>query len=163
MKIRFLRGVAAVPVIAMIAAALSPSISAQPRRDVVKGTLIRHNFAQMYGIPARYAGMRNPLPNSPRIWRRGAAVYAQRCASCHGAAGEGEGPSGRLLATPPANLAWFATLPMSRWDGFMYWTIAEGGQPFGTAMPAYKKMLPDRDIWAVTAYIRQTLGNTRSS
>lgn len=159
MRTGFLRGVGGVLMVAVAAAASL----AQPRRDVIEGTLLRHNFALTYGIPARYAAMHNPLPDVEQTWWRGAVVYAQKCASCHGEAGQGNGPGGRLLTTPPANLAWFATLPMSRWDGFMYWTIAEGGQPFATAMPAYKKSLPARDIWAVTAYIRHTLGKTRRS
>jgi cytochrome c553 len=163
MTIRFLRVATAVLGVSLTTLALAQLAPAQPDLHGFPGSVPRHNFAQTFGIPARYASMRNPLPDVERTWWRGASVYAQKCASCHGQAGEGNGPGGRLLGTPPANLAWFATLPMSRWDGFMYWTIAEGGQPFGTAMPAYKKTLTDRDIWAVTAYIRQTLGKTRRS
>ena len=39
----------------------------------------------------------------------------------------------------------------------MYWTIAEGGAAFGTAMPAFKGTLTENDIWAVTAYIQARL------
>jgi len=39
----------------------------------------------------------------------------------------------------------------------MYWTIAEGGAQFGTAMPAFKNALSSDDIWAVTAYIQARL------
>jgi mono/diheme cytochrome c family protein len=157
MTIRFLRNAS------MAAAALGQTATAQPAPKSLEGSLLRHNFALMYGIPEQYASLRNPLPDSERTWLRGGIVYSQRCASCHGSMGQGDGPGGRLLAPPPANLAWFATLPMSRWDGFMYWTIVEGGQPFATAMPAYKKTLRDGDIWAVTAYIRHSLRNDRPS
>jgi mono/diheme cytochrome c family protein len=124
---------------------------------------MRHQFAQDYGIPETYAKMKNPLPNDPQTWALGAAVYTNQCASCHGLSGEGKGPRAPGLATPPANLAWFATLPQSKWDGFIYWTVAEGGEPFGTAMPAYKAKLTDKEIWAVTVFMRHTLGTTRRS
>jgi mono/diheme cytochrome c family protein len=42
----------------------------------------------------------------------------------------------------------------------MYWTIAEGGEQFGTAMPAFQNALSRDDIWAVTAYIQARLPQT---
>ena len=35
---------------------------------------------------------------------RGRALYLECCVSCHGIAGEGDGPVARSLTTPPANL-----------------------------------------------------------
>ena len=35
---------------------------------------------------------------------RGRALYLEYCVSCHGIAGEGDGPVARSLTTPPANL-----------------------------------------------------------
>ena len=35
---------------------------------------------------------------------RGRALYLQNCATCHGLAGEGDGPMACALTTPPANL-----------------------------------------------------------
>ena len=34
----------------------------------------------------------------------GRQIYLERCASCHGFSGEGDGPVARALTTPPANL-----------------------------------------------------------
>jgi mono/diheme cytochrome c family protein len=39
----------------------------------------------------------------------------------------------------------------------MYWTVAEGGAQFGTAMPAFKDGLSKDEIWAVIAYIQARL------
>jgi high-affinity iron transporter len=44
-------------------------------------------------------------PAVPPSVTRGKAVFAQSCASCHGLAGRGDGPAGRGLNPPPANLA----------------------------------------------------------
>jgi hypothetical protein len=58
---------------------------------------------------------------------------------------------------PLANLALPSQMPMVQWDSFMYWTVAEGGAQFGSAMPAFKDALSKDDIWAVIAYIQAHL------
>jgi mono/diheme cytochrome c family protein len=117
----------------------------------------RQHFAMMSGVPAPYNLVNNPLPRTRKTVERGAAVYEQNCASCHGATGAGDGPMGRTLSPPPANLALLAQMPMVQWDPYMYWTVAEGGTRFGTAMPAFKDSLSKDDIWAVIAYIQARL------
>ncbi|MBI1182519.1 MAG: c-type cytochrome [Alphaproteobacteria bacterium] len=121
------------------------------------GPMPRHHLAMMWGVPAPYAGMTNPLPRTQATLDAGAAVYTENCVSCHGKEGLGDGEAGRDLSPPPGNLAWLSEMPMSRWDGFVYWTVAEGGAPLGTAMPAFKDSLSPDQIWAVTAYIQAHL------
>ncbi|PWB84320.1 MAG: hypothetical protein C3F11_02015 [Methylocystaceae bacterium] len=121
------------------------------------GSMPRHHQAMMSGVPAPYNSLRNPLPRTRETVDRGAAVYDQSCASCHGATGEGDGEAGRNLSPPPGNLAWLSQMPMAQWDPFMYWTVAEGGAEFGSAMPAFKDALPKDDIWAVIAFIQAQL------
>ena len=117
----------------------------------------RHHQAMMSGVPTPYNSLRNPLPRTRETVDRGAAVYEKSCASCHGASGAGDGAAGQNLSPPPANLAWLAQMPMVQWDPFMYWTVAEGGAQFGSAMPAFKDALSKDDIWAVIAYIQARL------
>ncbi len=121
------------------------------------GSMPRHHFVMMSGVPAPYSALRNPLPRTRETVQRGASVYEQNCASCHGATGAGDGPVGRTLSPPPANLALLAQMPMVQWDSFIYWTVAEGGAQFGTGMPAFKDTLSKDDIWAVIAYIQARL------
>jgi mono/diheme cytochrome c family protein len=123
----------------------------------------RHHRAMMGGVPAPYTSMRNPAPITFATLARGASVYGQNCATCHGSSGHGEGEAGKGLSPPPANLAWVSQMPMSRWDAYMYWTIAEGGRAFGTAMPAFKDSLPKSDIWAVIGYIQRGLKPAKPS
>ena len=40
---------------------------------------------------------------------------------------------------------------------YMAWTVAEGGAPFGSDMPAFADTLSESDRWAVIAYIRNGL------
>jgi len=125
------------------------------------GSMIRHHQAMMYGIPAPYRSMHDPLPATAVTLERGAQVFAQNCAACHGPTGHGDGPAGKQLVPPPANLAWLSQAGMHRSDQYIYWTVAEGGQPLGTAMPAFKNTLSQKDIWAVAGYIRDGLGRYR--
>jgi mono/diheme cytochrome c family protein len=121
------------------------------------GSMPRHQFAMMSGIPASYRSLSNPLPRKAETVEHGGRIYAENCASCHGPTGAGDGPAGRDLSPPPGNLAWLSQMPMVQWDPFMYWTVAEGGAQFKTAMPAFKDTLSRDDIWAVIAYIQAHL------
>lgn len=124
------------------------------------GSMPRHRQAMMSGVPAPYDSLVNPLPRTRETLDLGAIVYAENCASCHGPTGRGDGEAGRELSPPPGNLAWLSRMPMVRWDPFMYWTVADGGTAFGTAMPAFKDTLSKDDIWAVIAYIQARLPQT---
>lgn len=127
------------------------------------GSMPRHRQAMMSGVPAPYDSLVNPLPRTRETLDRGATVYAENCASCHGPTGRGDGEAGRDLSPPPGNLAWLSQMPMVRWDPFMYWTVAEGGASFGSAMPAFKDTLSSDDIWAVIAYVQGRLPQTAGS
>ncbi len=121
------------------------------------GSMARHHYAMMNGVPSPYSSMSNPLPRTSKTVERGRIVYEQNCSSCHGTTGLGDGEAARGLSPPPANLALLSQMPMAQWDPFMYWTVAEGGSQFGTAMPAFKGGLSKDDTWAVIAYIQAHL------
>jgi mono/diheme cytochrome c family protein len=131
--------------------AIGPGISAN---------LARHQQVLMFGVPAPYRTLRDPSPYAAGKVSRGAMLFQQNCAACHGVAGQGNGPGSQMLSSPPANLAWLARTPMNRADGYMYWSIAEGGEPFGSDMPVFKAKLSRTDIWALIAYIREGLPGT---
>jgi len=81
---------------------------------------------------------------------RGAPLYAQHCAVCHGDAGAGDGPAGIGLTPPPANLRDAARLDrLSLYD--IYNTLGLGIE--GTDMPAFADQLDDRQRWDVATYI----------
>lgn len=120
-------------------------------------SMARHRAAMMGGVPAPYTDLGNPLPRTRATLELGRSVYAANCASCHGETGAGDGPAARGLSPAPADLAWLSNMPMSRWDPYMYWTVAEGGAPFGTAMPSFKQTLSEQETWAVIAYVQARL------
>ncbi|HSB53039.1 MAG TPA: FTR1 family protein [Gemmatimonadales bacterium] len=79
----------------------------------------------------------------------GAQVYRTQCATCHGPAGRGDGPSAVGLTPTPADLTDFrklsATTPL---DFYRRVTIGVAG----TAMPAYESRLTPEERWAVASY-----------
>jgi mono/diheme cytochrome c family protein len=48
-------------------------------------------------------------------------------------------------------------------DQYLLWSIAEGGKPFGTSMPAFKDQLSEEQIFAVVAYLRASLPDLEDS
>jgi len=92
-----------------------------------------------------------PLPNRPPSLERGALVYREQCAACHGESGRGDGPKAKSLkGPPPANLADPAVMGnKSRLDIFRRIAV---GTP-GAAMPEFAEDLPAEDRWAVASYV----------
>ena len=114
---------------------------------------VRHQFVMRNGIDPRYASRANPMRGTAKNIAAGKKSYDQNCAACHGATGLGDGEAGKSLSPPPANIAAFVRMRMAT-DGYLYWTIAEGGTALGTAMPPFKSALTEDDIWKTIIYLR---------
>ncbi|PYO41695.1 MAG: hypothetical protein DMD29_04740 [Gemmatimonadetes bacterium] len=91
-----------------------------------------------------------PLPARPPSPARGAQVYREQCANCHGDQGRGDGPKAHTVeGPPPADLTDPAAMSqLSLVDIYRKVTIGVAG----TAMPQFEEALPDSDRWAVSAY-----------
>jgi mono/diheme cytochrome c family protein len=103
-----------------------------------------------------------PDPNDPKLVARGKIVYAEQCASCHGASLQGQPnwrhrlPNGRLPAPPhdPTGHTWHH----SDKQLFEMTKLGPGALVPGyeSDMPGFKDKLSDADIWAVLSYIEST-------
>ncbi len=122
-------------------------------RGMMGGSMARHHYYMRHGLPSAYAGKTNPLPATAANIEAGRTLYARHCAACHGASGRGNGPAGRDLDPPPADLARAGRMRMMA-DAYFYWAIAEGGAQFRTAMPAWKGSLQESEIWQLVLYLR---------
>lgn len=117
-------------------------------------SVIRNHFVMQNGIDPAYVSKSNHLkPNDENI-KSGKGLYEHNCAACHGSSGLGDGDAGKSLNPRPANIAAFSKMPMAT-DGYLYWTIAEGGLPLGTAMPPFKSTLKEDEIWKIILYLRE--------
>jgi high-affinity iron transporter len=95
-----------------------------------------------------------PVPLAPSKapdLARGAALYNQNCAACHGEAGDGHGPDAAKLDTPPIAFT-DANRARQRSVFGLYQVITQGLD--GTAMPSFKE-LPVDSRWALAFYAGQ--------
>jgi len=150
-------------ILALAASLILPSamVIAQPMggpmmgRGMMGGGISpRHPYVRQNGVPGEYRNLSNPLAPSAANIKAGKQIYETSCAVCHGNSGQGDGPAASQLNPPPSNLQ-FALRTSIASDGFLYWTIADGGAPVGSAMPAFKSSLKPEDIWQIILYLRQ--------
>jgi len=139
---------------------LPPDVAAAVTRDIdaiialVRATAppdtVAARVRALTGVLAsRFAVDLEQLPAVAPSLARGAEVYRQQCASCHGLTGRGDGPAGRGLTPPPAVLSNATTLgDATPLDYFRRVTIGVAG----TAMPAYETRLTAEDRWAAAVY-----------
>ncbi len=100
-------------------------------------------------LASRFGVVLDEIPTRPPQLARGAELYRTECASCHGPAGRGDGPSGIGITPAPADLTDFRNLgDATPLDFYRRVTIGVAG----TAMPAYENRLPAEDRWAVAQY-----------
>ena len=103
-----------------------------------------------------------PDPNSRSLVARGKVVYAQQCASCHGANLEGQPnwrerlPNGQLPAPPhdATGHTWHHS------DKELFEMVNHGIPEivpgYQTDMPKYEGVLSASDIWAVLSFIESS-------
>lgn len=101
----------------------------------------------MLGILGAQAGLEIPDPQPDGL--RGRALFAERCAACHGPAGHGDGPAGLALDPRPADLA--DGERMARKGPLPIYHVLRYGVE-GTGMPAFRD-LEERDLWALTHHV----------
>src|SRR5208337_5031460 len=80
-------------------------------------------------------------------------VYDDRCASCHGASGKGDGPAAVALTPPPKD---FAKSLKGKSDDWIAKATKEGGPAVGLppSMPPFSDLTDDQ-IKGLVAYMKQ--------
>jgi len=93
--------------------------------------------------------LQNPRDiHDPRILARGAWVFTNFCAECHGAGGLGDGLIALRGFPPPPSLLAQRALKMK--DGQMFHVLSYGQNN----MPSYASQVSRDDRWMVIAYVR---------
>jgi mono/diheme cytochrome c family protein len=133
-----------------------PVVKAKSACEGGTGTLATlHAWLDGAELPAEPTGPEPAIDDALRT--RGAALFAQHCATCHGARGDATGPSAAQLRHPPANFTIgtyelrtteHEALPT---DVDLFRTITRGVH--GTAMPPWFA-LSERDRWALAAHLK---------
>jgi caa(3)-type oxidase subunit IV len=93
-----------------------------------------------------------PWVSSPELVDAGKTLFATNCVTCHGAAGEGNGPAAAGLNPKPRNFTLAEGWKNGRKASQIFGTLAKGLN----AMPAFATLSVD-DRWSLVHYVR-TLG-----
>jgi mono/diheme cytochrome c family protein len=94
----------------------------------------------------------------PRIMERGAALFGEHCAQCHGDNGEGASPAYPALAGNPTMSGPLAANAIKAVLNGGYAPVTSANpRPYG--MPPYFGRLSDEDVAAVLTYARGSWGN----
>lgn len=107
--------------------------------------------------PSKYVLKKNPLFANTKNIKRGESLYQKEakptaCKMCHGVQGNGNGRLARGLEPAPRNFTCEETMKFLS-DGQLFWIIKNGSK--GTAMPAHKFFMSDKDIWQVIHYLKR--------
>jgi high-affinity iron transporter len=142
-QIATLPATAAKPGLVKQAAALKTAIGAKRPPSEVAGLARGLAGDLLAAYPVALA------PSAAPDFARGATVYAENCASCHGATGDGKGPASKGLDPPPIA---FTDKDRARHRSvFGLYQVIEQGLD-GTAMPSFAH-LPQNDRWALAFYV----------
>jgi len=107
-----------------------------------------HGAGAHWMSPEGEADKPNPIKSDAVSIERGKSSYFQYCSSCHGAKAMGDGPAGTELNPKPTNLV---AMSGGHPDGDFAWKIANGRG----AMPTWKSVLKENQIWDLVNYIQQ--------
>lgn len=142
-QIATLPATAAKPRLVKQAAALKTAIGAKRPPSEVAGLARGLAGDLLAAYPVALA------PSAAPDFARGATVYAENCASCHGATGDGKGPASKGLDPPPIA---FTDKDRARHRSVfgLYQVIEQGLDD--TAMPSFAH-LPQNDRWALAFYV----------
>jgi caa(3)-type oxidase subunit IV len=97
---------------------------------------------------------KKPWDPTPEVLAHGKELYSQNCVSCHGAAGQGDGPAAAALNPKPRNFTVADGWKNGRQSAMIFKTLKEGIPGSGMASFA---TLSAEDRWTISAYVA-TLG-----
>jgi copper resistance protein D len=104
----------------------------------------------LFAVPAHPTTyLESPIPYTAASVVRGAPLYAEHCAGCHGAYGNGDGPLAAALPRRPPNLA---SRLATRREGDLLWSIEMGVA--GTTMPAFRGRIGEEEPWDLLNFLR---------
>jgi mono/diheme cytochrome c family protein len=100
-------------------------------------------------VPEEAKRRQNPLLPSAEVLRSIRPLYADKCSSCHGNSGKGDGHDASLYDPPPTNFTDAKHLSTVT-DGELFYKLSEGRKP----MPSFKKRLTEEQRWELVLLLR---------
>ena len=101
----------------------------------------RWSFDAIAKAPNKARARRNPLEHDPQSIAAGRKLYAEHCAECHGAIGEGGSKAPSLRADEVRDAT----------PGALFWILSNGVVRRG--MPVWSK-LPEPERWQIVSFLK---------
>jgi mono/diheme cytochrome c family protein len=100
-------------------------------------------------VPESARSLKNPITPSDANLDTIRPIYRDKCSSCHGLTGRGDGHDASLYDPKPTDFtnSWHMHAVT---DGELFYKLTEGRKP----MPSFKKRLTDADRWRMVLLIR---------
>ncbi len=115
----------------------------------------RIEFIKKYGQAPKYKDHKNPLASNTENLTAGGILFRTRCALCHGNKGLGDGVAGAMLNPPASDLSRVVAMDIAT-DGFLFWTLNEGGGRLKTAMPSFN-IMPEEERWQIILFLKSEI------
>jgi mono/diheme cytochrome c family protein len=103
-------------------------------------------------VPEFARSMKNPIASSAADLDSVRPIYRDKCASCHGLTGRGDGHDASRYDPKPTDFT-DARHMTAATDGELFYKLTEGRKP----MPSFKKRLSDDQRWRMVSLIRAFL------
>jgi mono/diheme cytochrome c family protein len=100
-------------------------------------------------VPEQAKQVKNPLEPSDTTIKAIRLIYLDKCASCHGDSGRGDGHDASLYDPAPSNFTDAKRLH-DLTDGELFYKMTVGHKP----MPSFKKRLSEEQRWQMVLLIR---------
>jgi mono/diheme cytochrome c family protein len=100
-------------------------------------------------VPEQAKLVESPLANSEAILQSIRPLYRDKCASCHGDSGRGDGHDASLYDPAPTNFTDRNRMSAVT-DGELFYKLSEGHKP----MPSFKKRLTEDQRWRLVLLLR---------
>jgi mono/diheme cytochrome c family protein len=100
-------------------------------------------------VPEQAKQRKNPLQASAATIESIRPLYLDKCATCHGNTGKGDGHNASLYDPPPTNFT-EANHMTAVTDGELFYKLSEGRKP----MPSFKKRFTEDQRWQLVLLIR---------
>jgi mono/diheme cytochrome c family protein len=102
-----------------------------------------------WNISPEEKARKNPLAASEGNLAAAREIYSNKCDSCHGPKGKGDGSDAMMYEPRPSDLTDSAKMSKLT-DGEIFYQITEGRKP----MPSFKKKLTEEQRWQLVLFVR---------
>lgn len=110
--------------------------------------MVNGKIKQQWEAPAEFASMKSPLKVTPDIIKRGQYLYKNRCESCHGAEGRGNGFYNKPEYKQSPNLT--SKVVQANTDGQLFYKVSN----FRDRHPSSRMLYSDEERWMIVAFLR---------